>query len=115
MHGDHLLVTCHWAGQFDVVDIYANLPAAVTDRVAGARAVDQNTTHRLGCRGEEVRAILPRRLVVGPEAHPRFMDKRRRLESVLGRLVRQLGCGYAAEFGVGVVEQVGAGGRRLGA
>jgi hypothetical protein len=53
---------------------------------ACAGHVDQNNVACLGCRGEEMRPILPLRLSVAPEPEPYFMHERRGLKGLAWRL-----------------------------
>src|SRR5512143_4094049 len=45
-------------------------------------ALDEDSPHGLGSGGEEMRAVLPAGLRIGPESEPRFMDERGGLECV---------------------------------
>src|SRR5688572_9761989 len=55
-----------------------------------ASGVYENSSHRLGSRGEKVRAILPVWRCVGAKPEPRFVDERRGLKSLAWCFARHL-------------------------
>jgi hypothetical protein len=57
-----------------------------------------------------MRAVLPRRLLVGAHPHPRLVHERRGLKRVLRGLACHLGGSDPAEFGVNEREELGTGG-----
>ena len=61
---------------------------------------DEDSPHRLGGRGEEMRSVLPVGLRVGAEPEPRFVDERGRLKRVSRLFPRHLGCRQASQLGV---------------
>ena len=83
------LVILNRRDDFHLVDIQTFLPAAVPRRAFVAGAIDENATHRLRGRAEEVGAILPA-LILPTDPNPRFMDERRRLQRLSRRLARHL-------------------------
>lgn len=79
---------------------------AVPLGVAAPGTFDQNASHGLGRRAEEVRAIPPGRLRVTAQSKPGFMQERSGLECLPGRLPCHLRGGKFAEFAINEREQL---------
>src|ERR1044071_5959065 len=67
--------------------------AAALKAPPAAGRLDQNASHRFSCDGEEMRAPFELRTTVLDHPEPRFMNERRRLESVpslfLGHFIKR--------------------------
>ena len=101
------------AGQYVQVEV---LPppcrAAALEPLAVAGVVDEDATHRLGGRGQEVPPAVPRPTrVVSDQAEVGLVDQRRGLEGVPRGLAPEPGGGQASQLAIDEREQFG---RRAG-
>jgi hypothetical protein len=83
---------------FDSIQVN-NLDArAAFCRQSSPGVLDQDAAHRLGCRAEEVGAILKSRGITAAQPHPRFVDEGGGLERMTGGFVGHLLRGQTTEF-----------------
>src|SRR5262245_65299321 len=73
-------------GDFDGVQFNPFLPASMTGGVSSSRAIHQNPAHDLGGGAKEAMTILIMLVSLTGESNPRFMDQRRGLQRLAGRL-----------------------------
>lgn len=95
--GEQLIVR-HTGDEFQSVKAHALNRAAVAFGLLAPGIVNKDTPHRFGSGREEVRAILPGRLAIAPEAKPGFVNQRGGLERLAGRFVQQFLLRQRAEF-----------------
>jgi hypothetical protein len=77
-----------------------------------ARAIHQNAPHGFRRRAEEMRAILPRRLLIAAEVEPSLMHQGRGLEGMTRGFVRHFVRGHPAKFVIDQRQQL-VGGLRI--
>jgi hypothetical protein len=72
-------------------------------------ALDKHAPHGLGCRGEEVAAIVPASGRIAGQAQPGFVHERRRLEREARGVMRQARGGQFAQLLIDQGQQLGGG------
>jgi len=73
-----------------IVERHASLPTGPLDHLPASRAVDENATHHHRGDPEELRPVLPGRVVLIDQPNVRLVHERRRLQRVAGALAPQI-------------------------
>ena len=104
IHRERLLLVALRQRDFEFIDIDVDgtAAAAFLPRLAPG-PLDEDAPHRLGCRGEEMRAIGEDTIA---QANPGLMDQSGRLQSVPRLFPRHLGGGQTSQFGVDERHQI---------
>jgi hypothetical protein len=93
-------------GDFDRLerDVFCAAAAALGEAAAGP--IDEDPAHGFGGGGEEMCAVLPRRLRLAAEAEPRFVDECGGLQGLVGGFARHAGGGQLAQLIVNEGQQL---------
>lgn len=92
------LLVVHGGGKVESIQIDAFLSAAVPQVVFASGMINEDAAHGFGGGGKEVRAILPRGLVVPAESQPGFVNQGGGLQGLAGRFTRHFLRGELAQF-----------------
>ena len=102
VHRQGLFLVAMRRGDFKFVNIDMLRPSAALVAMLSARALDENSPHRLGGRGEEMRSVGKNSIA---EAKPGLMHQRSRLKSLSWPFPRHLLRGELAQFPVNQQQQ----------